>query len=349
MGEWALHRRVMAGEELWTLPLRGLLRVCSGCYGLGVALRNRRYDRLTAAAVGVPVVSVGNITTGGTGKTPLVIEIARRLQQRDRKVGVLSRGYKATPGRSGDELDLVSRRLPEVVCIADPNRASAAQRVITAHQVTAIVLDDGFQHRRLGRDLDVVAVDATCPFGFGHLLPRGLLRESPSSLRRASLIVVTRADQVEDDALAALHARLAEIAPQVPRVSCRHRATGLVELNGAPSSVVLDQESRVFCFSAIGNPEAFETTVRRMGGRVSGHQRYPDHHRYGPDDMSKLNEAITRCGADLVLTTEKDAVKLAPLQITWPVPVLAVRVDIDFLDRGDTIVADALDQVLERS
>jgi tetraacyldisaccharide 4'-kinase len=346
MADSALHRRLMAGDDVWTLPLRGVLWACSGLYGVAVARRNRRYDRGDSIAkVDAPVISVGNITTGGTGKTPLVIDIGRRLQQLGRKVGVLSRGYKAGPDQAGDELQLVARRLPEAVCVADPDRTAAAKRAIAEQRVDAIVLDDGFQHRRLHRDLDVVAIDATRPFGFGHLLPRGLLREPLRSLRRAGLIVVTRADQVDADTLRALHARLGEIAPQVPRLSCRHEPSGLVELGGEPSEVTIEPGCGVFCFSAIGNPDAFEATVRQMGAQICGYVRLPDHHRYQSDDLARIAQEAKRGGAALVLTTEKDAVKVANLAFDWPLPALAVRVEVTFLDDGDTI----LQRILERT
>ncbi|MCP4251551.1 MAG: tetraacyldisaccharide 4'-kinase [bacterium] len=347
MGEPVLYRRVMAGRDVWSLPLRAVLRACSACYGLGVRLRNRRYDRAGAVGrVGVPVVSVGNVTTGGTGKTPLVIELARLLEQRGRRVAVLSRGYKADGDRPADELLLVSRRLPGLVCVGDPDRLGAARRVIDGHGVDAIVLDDAFQHRRVGRDLDVVVVDATCPFGYGHVLPRGLLREPLTGLRRADLIVVTRADLIEADALAALHDRLAELAPQADRVNCRHKPTGLFELDGRPADPPADLTGAVLCFSAIGNADGFEETVHRAGGDVRTHLRWPDHHRYDRADLNRLSTEAHRCNVKLLVTTEKDAVKLAELSYDWPVRVLALRIEIDFLDDGGTIVERALDRVL---
>ena len=347
MGEPALYRRVISGQDAWSLPLRGLLRLFSGCYGWAVALRNRRFDRgINRTSVEVPVISVGNLTTGGTGKTPLVIEVARRLERHGRKVGVISRGYRAPQDQPADELIMVSRRLPGVVCLSDPDRVRAARRAIDQHAVDAIVLDDAFQHRRLARDLDIVTIDATCPFGYGYLLPRGLLREPPASLRRADLIVISRADQLDEQGLKALHARLADIAPQVRRVNSRHRLKGLTELDGRAAEPAADPASPVFCFSAIGNPAAFEDTVRRMGAHVRGGLRWPDHHHYARADLVRVVGQAKRCEADLLLTTEKDAVKLAAIPFDWPCRVLAVRIDVDFLDDGDTILASALDQLV---
>lgn len=347
MAERAFHRRVMAGEDAWSLPLRGVLRVLSTAYGAVIAVRNRRYDRgRDVVSVEVPVLSVGNLTTGGTGKTPLVIDLVRRLQGRGRRVAVLSRGYLAAPGQQADELLLVSLRAPGAVCIADPDRARAAARAVREHDIDAIVLDDAFQHRRLARDLDVVAVDATRPFGYGHLLPRGMLREPVTSLRRAHLIVITRCDQVSSAAQAAVRARLAGVAPQVPVVACRHRPAGLVQLDGHPADGLRDRGRPAFCFSAIGNPEAFERTAGEMNAELRGHLRLPDHHQYGTRDLIRIADAARDAGAELVLTTEKDAVKVSRLPFDWPLPALAVRIEIDFLEQGDTIVSSAVERAL---
>jgi tetraacyldisaccharide 4'-kinase len=312
-----------------------------------MAWRNWRYDQgVSVATVGVPVISVGNITTGGTGKTPLVVDIAQRAQARGRTVAVLSRGYKARKGELADELVYISRRLPGVVCIQDPDRTAAAGRAVKQHRADAIVLDDAFQHRRLGRDLDVVAVDATCPFGFGYLLPRGMLREPPGALGRADLIVITRADQVEPAALDELQVRLEEAAPGVSRVACRHKPVGLLRLDGgAPEPAELEGR-RVVCASGIGSPGAFEGTVRQMGADVGGHLVFADHHRYRAEDVARIMAEAKRCDADLVVITEKDAVKLAGLPADGPCPVAVLRVDIDFMEDGATILASALDSVL---
>jgi tetraacyldisaccharide 4'-kinase len=347
MGETGLYRRVISGRDAWSLPLRAVLRLASGCYGAAVARRNRSYDRgIGCVSVEVPVISVGNVTAGGTGKTPLVIKVAHLLEQRGRRVAVLSRGYKASPGRPADELVLISRRLPGTACLGDPDRAGAARRVIDRQGIDAIVLDDAFQHRRLARDLDIVTVDATCPFGYGHLLPRGLLREPPAALGRAGLIVVTRADQVPDRELHTLHNRLAELAPQVRWADARHRPTGLIELDGSRADPDPDLAAGAFCFSAIGNPAAFEHTVRALGADLRGRLRWPDHHCYAPADLHRLARQARSCGAKLLVTTEKDAVKLAALPFDWPGRVVALRIDVDFLDDGVTILAAALDQIL---
>ena len=349
MSEDVWHRRVMAGEGAWTLPLRGVLWACSAGYGAAIALRNRRYDRgMGVTTVGVPVISVGNITVGGTGKTPLVIELAQRLQSAGHKVAVVSRGYKADAGGQADELLLVARRVPDAVCVAQPDRVAAARRVIREHGVSAIVLDDAFQHRRIGRDLDIVTIDATCPFGFGHLLPRGLLREPLRSLRRADLLIVTRADQVADDALLALHEQLDSLAPGVPRVSCHHLSAGYVDVDGQPAELPGGGDCRAVCFSAIGNPGAFERTVCGTGVEVVDRVRWPDHHRYTAADLARVSDVASAARADVLITTEKDAVKLRQLSVDQACQVLALRIDIDFVADGDTIVAAGIERALRK-
>jgi tetraacyldisaccharide 4'-kinase len=342
------HRVIAANARPWSLPFRAVLRAASALYRVGVSARNRRYDHDPAASVRlpVPVISVGNITTGGTGKTPLVIEIARRLSEQHRTPAVLSRGYKATGDQEADELRLVRRRLPDIVCVADPDRFRGARAAIDRHGADVIVLDDGFQHRALARDVDIVLIDATCPFGYGHLLPRGLLREPIEELRRASLLVISRADQVDDASLELIEASLERYAPVVPRVRSRHRPAGLVALDGSNLTGSPDRVGPVFCFAAIANPAAFRRTVESTGIRVAGVQWWPDHHPYRERDVVRVHQLARRAGASALVTTEKDAVKLSDLAVSWTTPVYAQRIEIDFLDDGDTILTSFINQAL---
>jgi len=332
-----------ASSSVW---LRGALRAASVFYGAAVRLRNRAYDRgWRRVSVGVPVISVGNITVGGTGKTPLVIDLAGRLLRQGRKVGVLARGYRAAGDSLGDELALVARRLPQVVCLRDPDRVRGARTLVDRHGVEVIVLDDGFQHRRLARDMDLVLIDATCPFGGGYLLPRGRLREPLSSLRRASSIVLTRVDQVSPEALAALRRRLEELLPHWSPFETVHAPAGFVELDGsaarAPSA-----GTAVVCVSAVGNPDAFERTVRQLGLNVRAVLRWPDHHRYGPEDVARIEQEAQVRGADIVVTTEKDAVKLAESS-RCGVRVVALRVDVLYRGDDEGLMEFVMEQVLE--
>ncbi len=345
-----IYRDIISGQAgQWALPLRALLRLVSIPYGWIIALRNRRFDhRAACKRVTVPVISVGNLTVGGTGKTPLVIELVQRLIRRGRRPAIVARGYKSSPGQPNDEERLIRTHCPQAVYVADPDRVRGARRAIAQHGADVIVLDDGFQHRRLARDLDIVVIDATCPFGFDALLPRGLLREPPSALRRAGLIVVSRCELADADSLAQLDQRLAAAAPGVPRVRCQHRVTGVVRPDGSP----LDRAptgARVVLFAAIGNPAAFRATVQSLGAVVVAERWWPDHHHYNERDAALLATAGRFPPHDLLLTTEKDAVKLNHLPREAAARIGVVRISIDFAADGGTIIDRRLEECLRHA
>lgn len=346
----SLYHRVIAGNAgMAAATVRGALRGASVLYGAVVSLRNRRYDRSTSAVtrLPVPVISIGNITTGGTGKTPLVMEVVRRLCDRGLRPAVISRGYKAQAGGTGDELLLLRRRLGDIPCLAAPDRLAGGRLALQRYGANVIVLDDAFQHRRIARDLDVVVIDATCPFGHGRLLPGGLLREPLRELRRASLLVVSRADQVSAEQLSAIESTLQTHAPTVPRIRSAHRPAKLVRIDGTETRLEPEDIGRSYCFAAIGNPASFRKIVAGMGIEIADVRWWPDHHAYRPRDATALQNAAHGCGATVLLTTEKDAVKLATLPVPWSVPVYAVRIEVDFLADGGTILASALDRTLD--
>ena len=214
--------------------LRALLACGELPYGLAVRLRNRRYDRDSSAVthVGVPVVSVGNLTVGGTGKTPMVKWIARQLREQDRRVAILSRGYRAEEGAKNDEALELEESLPDVPHLQNKDRVAAARTAIEELDSQVLLLDDGFQHRRLGRDLDIVLIDATAPFGYGHLLPRGALREPISSLKRADVVCLTRADSVRSEARDVIRQRVSRVAPAALWCEAAHRPDRLINCVG---------------------------------------------------------------------------------------------------------------------
>lgn len=325
--------------------LRGPLRAASWLYGIGVGIRNARYDRDPGRVVSVrvPVISVGNLTAGGTGKTPLVIDLIERLAGMGYKPVVVSRGYRADELGRSDELLLVSRHCPNVPCIAEPDRVAGANRAMSEHRADVVVLDDAFQHRRIGRDLDVVTIDATVPFGYGFLLPRGLLREPVTNLRRAGLVVITRADQVLPDELVVLTDRLRQLAPAASIVASRHRVEGLSGLDGSAQDS-RDVDQPLCLVSAIARPAAFERSATDFGLKLAGHARYRDHHAFTAADLAQACAFAKHAGAAAVLVTEKDAVKIAAIDFNWPLPVRVLRIAIDFLDDGAIIV----DQMVKR-
>jgi tetraacyldisaccharide 4'-kinase len=279
---------------------------------LAVRLRNAAYRRgwLRSERMPVPVVSVGNLTAGGTGKTPCVEYVARFYRNLDRRVAILSRGYGGAGGRN-DEALVLEENLPDVPHLQGTDRVALARTAIEELESEVLILDDGFQHRRLARDLDLVLVDATAPWGHGHLLPRGLLREPPSSLRRASVVVLTRCDQVPAEQREPLRQAIGRIASDVPVVETTHRPVELSNSDGecAPLDILHEAPAAAFC--GIGNPEAFRRSLLDLGARLGDFRVYADHHAYSRADVEELRRWAGGLPAGaVVVTTQKDLVKL---------------------------------------
>lgn len=344
---------ILSGEERSGAAacLRATAALLEPPYRLGVAVRNAMFDRGLRRVVRLPrpVISVGNLTTGGTGKTPMVIELARRLQTKKTRVAILIRGYKGSSSGGSDEVAVLAEALgPEVPVEADADRAAGAQRVLDRRpEVDVFLLDDGFQHRQIARDLNIVLIDATAPFGFGHLLPRGLLREPPGNLRRADALIVTRADQVAPQELVNLDQTLARLAGRPPLAHAAHVWEGFCDQHGQRHPAEALQREKVLAVSGIGNPQAFAATLARSVGQVVEHRVFPDHHAFNQaQEISQwISQAVRERGATAVVTTEKDWVKwrvqlaAAPL----PIPIYRPMLKIRFLDG-----AAALDALLHR-
>ena len=231
-------RELVSGRQrsVWATLLRGGLRLAEVPYTWAVRRRNRRYDRNAALThrVGVPVLSVGNLTLGGTGKTPLVQWIAQWFADRAIPVVVVSRGYGARAGSLNDEARELAAKLPGAPHVQNPDRVAAAQEAIRQFPCRAIILDDAFQHRRIGRDLDVVLLDALEPFGFGHVFPRGTLREPLEGLKRADLVVLSRADMIDAHERAEIRRQVEQIAPTAAWLETRHAPQTLLSAGGKP-------------------------------------------------------------------------------------------------------------------
>ncbi len=342
------YEAVISGERrgIAAFCARGLLAGLSVAYAPIIGLRNAWYNLGWGVwRLPVPVISVGNITVGGTGKTPMAAWLCRHLADRGGRPAVVARGYKAKKGKRPDELAMLERHCREAGFVAYRDRVAGAFLAAEKLGARTIILDDGFQHRRLARDLDIVLIDATRPFGYERLIPRGLLRESLRSLCRADLLVITRANQVEPAELASLRDALGRLAPGKPILGAVHRPGGFHKLDGRPVPTP-DTGRRVFLFAGIARPAAFQQTVRRLGFAPVGSRWYSDHYDYRPADVPSLVTAAREARADLLLTTEKDAVKLAALRTDWPMRVLALHVEIEFLDDGATIMAAAVDRVV---
>lgn len=330
------------GPVAWAA--RALLRPAGAAYGVVLRARNWYYDRLAFPHwLDAPVISVGNLTVGGTGKTPMVIHLCRMLRQRGRKPAVLARGYKASREGLADELLLISVRVPDAVAVANPNRALAGQFAIQEHGAKAIILDDGFQHRRVGRDLDIVLIDATLPFGYSHVLPRGLLREPLRGLARAELVIITRADRADAAALREIEATIRRYNADAPILHAEHGPTGLFDFDGRRQE---PPSGRVGAVAGIARPDAFAATLAGIGLTPAATWWFDDHYAYTPADLTALVEWARRERLDALVVTEKDAVKLAAIEFDWPLPVVVLRIDIRLHGDGDKILADLIDRVL---
>ncbi len=274
-------------------------------YGAGLVLRNAFAPASKRA--GVPVLCVGNLTVGGTGKTPAVAWVVETLTRAGRKPAVLMRGYGA------DEDRLLERLLPGVPVVVDADRVAGAAKAV-AGGAKVLVMDDGFQHRRLHRDLDLVLLDATDPFGGGHLLPWGRLREPREALARAGAVLITRADQAAPEALSVLRSEIARLAPKALVAEAAHAPVDAEGLQGL----------RVFAVCGIGNPGAFRKTLEDSGATVTGMRAFPDHHAYSPQDVETVNAAASGLP---VVTTQKDWVKLEAIPAAAGWKVLKIRLE----------------------
>lgn len=304
--------RVISGEArgIGANAWRGALRVAEVGFAAVVTLRNALYDRgvLSAADLGRPAISVGNITAGGTGKTPVVQWLARNLQAAGRRPAVLLRGYTRGGGMS-DEAALLEESLPGVRVVADADRQRGAAAALVADgAIDCFLLDDGMQHRRARRQGELVLINARAPFGIGHLHPRGLLREPLASLRRATAVLITHASEVSAGEVDALQQRLREHT-EAPIFHCDHRHAGLVSEAGAEALERLEQE-RFLAFAGIGNPASLERALEGYGDRYAGFVSFADHHAYTADDLQRLESECLARGASVLVTTEKDWVKL---------------------------------------
>lgn len=304
-----------------------------------------RYGVFRTHDLGVPVISVGNITVGGTGKTPLVAWFAETLAQQGKKVCVLTRGYGrenssarvvvskgseilADAKTGGDEpLMLAESLINKAAVISDKDRVSAGLWAKENLGSEVFILDDGFQHLRLKRTFDVVAVDATNPFGGGHLLPVGRLRESLSSLQRADCIIITKTNLGED--IDELRAKLLSHSKGRPVFFSRFRVSGARTLNNDSFVELKTLPESCSAFCGLGNPKAFFRQIKRADLMLVDKQSFADHHFYTQEDIEKIEVEAKKEGARCLITTAKDAVKLRELKFTLPCYSLEIEVEID--------------------
>jgi tetraacyldisaccharide 4'-kinase len=320
-----------------------------------------RHRLMRAQELGCPVVSIGNLTVGGTGKTPVAEMLARELQKRGRRVAILSRGYKSVPRpfvqrlrnrlfkhldlfpprivsdgksvlldsrRAGDEPHMLAKNLPGVCVLVDKDRVKSGLHALRHFDSDLLLLDDGLQYQRLRHRIDVVLIDRQAPFGNEHLLPRGTLREPPANLRRASYIIVTKCGPESDTKL-------------LERLRRLNRTAAIIECNHAPrhwediktgEKFPLDhlRGRHVGAMSGIARPESFEEGVRELGAIVEITKAFADHHRFTKKEILRFLEWCDRRSLDALVTTEKDAVRFPDID-NPPVPMLFLRVEIEIL------------------
>lgn len=335
----------------------------SHLYNLAIKMRRAMYRRgvLASHDLGVPVISVGNITVGGTGKTPLVAYVARVLGENDRKVCVLTRGYKRKePNKrvvvsdgdcvlsdalhSGDEPYELAQNLQGIsAVIADKNRAAAGEWAKEEFGIDAFVLDDGFQHLKVRRTLDLVTIDATNPFGNGRLLPSGILREPMTALSRAHAVILTRTDLAEN--IENLKNQLKEIAPNIPVFTSCTKTGKVVPLSKLFSSNAQPSDlngKNILAFCALGNPDGFFGQLKNEGLDIAATEKFPDHHAYTQADVTKLENAARDVKADVLLTTVKDAVKLKGIEFSMPCFVVVSKLVFDDEARLRQFILSAL-------
>ena len=333
------------------------LQTGAAAYGAAVAMRNAAYDRGWVVPVRLPcrVVSVGNLTVGGTGKTACVELIAGKLAALGRRIAILSRGYGgrrgeywlrwegerlATHGVDGargadlaDEPQWLARRLPGVPILIGRRRDRTGRLACGQLGADTVILDDGFQHRRLARDCEIVLVHARMPFAGWAMLPRGPMREPLTSLRRAHVLIITKADETLET-VAALSERLRAFNRDAVVATAAHSPATLTNaLTGERHPTTRLEGARVGLLSSIGDPAGFESTVRRLHASIAWHRQLPDHHRYRPEDWRAVAEATPGSRPEAIVTTEKDWVRLeaaarsgsAPAAPLW---VLGVRMQL---------------------
>jgi tetraacyldisaccharide 4'-kinase len=338
--------------------LHALSFIFAGCVKLRMWLYKNRI--LQDEHLGCMVIVVGNLTMGGTGKTPVVERLARSLQARGRKVAILSRGYKSrsepllhkawrslvhkdpAPPKivsdgvrvlldsveAGDEPFMLARNLPGVCVVVDKDRVKAGQYAVKHFGVDTLILDDGFQYYRLKNHLQLLLVDKTNPFGNGCLIPRGILREPVENLRRASYVFLTKSDGVPDKEL---EARIAAIRPGMELIECTHAPRYLQDVFGQERlPLAYLRGRRVACLSAIAVPDSFEGFVRGNDAMIVSRARFLDHHRFDQEELDEVFDDALAAGAQMLITTEKDAVRIEP-GVKAPIPMYYLRVEIEII------------------
>lgn len=329
---------------------RGIVYIRNYCYNVGIFNQKK---------LPCTVISVGNIVVGGTGKTPAVAAIAKLLQNKGLQVAILLKGYKRSNNKeilfvsdgenhlssqedSGDEADMLARMLPNIPVVVGNKRYLTGQAALKRFNTDVLILDDGFQHRQLARDLDIITIDATQPYGTDALLPTGSLREPKSAIQRADFILLTRTDTINSQ-IQNLKKDLNRLAPNTPILESVHKPTSLYPISNKDrhSSIPLQDLSgkRLLAVCGIGNPNAFVATLEKYHPEIVESFAFPDHHVYTKSDIQKIKHQMQQHNTEWIITTQKDEQKLTALTTELPIFVLAIELVIT--DR-EAILKEAL-------
>jgi tetraacyldisaccharide 4'-kinase len=346
------YYKLVSGQKkgLTAVLLRTILVVAATIYALIIRLRNLLYDKdiLKAQRIKIPVISIGNITLGGTGKTPLVVWLCNLLQQRNLSCAVLTRGYKTHTTRHitsnensdaiTDEPALLYENCHNVEIIVDPDRVAGAAKAISKFGSKILIMDDGFQHRRLVRDLDIVTIDATRPFGYEKIFPAGLLREPITSLRRAGAVVITRCDQISENELDKIKQRLRSVNPNILVAQAIHAAVNIKSRDNTETSIEQLKGVRIYGFCGIGNPNAFFNTIETLEAVIVGSKIFNDHYKYTPASLEDIYSQARIAEADLILTTQKDWTKIKHLEpVKKDIRLAYLAIEIKFIADQDKL------------
>lgn len=361
--------RLVHGEEhgIGATVLLGVLHVLSQVYGAAVAFRLFLYRHGLLEQYRLPcrVISLGNITVGGTGKTPTAQKLAATIRDMGFKVAILNRGYRSswkgevgvvsdgkhiymTAEEAGDEAYLLAKNLPGVPVIIGKNRGLTGKYASEHFHVDVVILDDGYQHWQLARDFDIVLIDALNIFGNSYLLPRGTLREPLRNLDRADAVLLTKVDQSSEEAMETIRTTLACYNAKALVVESVHNPQGFTEVENWYKDATADvlppetvRGKKVMAFSGIGNPSSFEQTVSDQGALLIRAVRYPDHHDYAMSEMQKLMQQAADVGAEALITTEKDAVKIPSefIHSHRPLPVYVLAIEVKIVDGHRDLMA----------
>lgn len=340
-------------QGLMASGCRAGLSLLEPLYAGAMSLRNQLFDGGWRAStrVPVPVISVGNLTAGGTGKTPTVAWVVRTLQSFGATPAIISRGYGGQGG-TNDEKRVLDQLLPGVPHQLNPDRVAAARELTSATSPTrpsVLVLDDAFQHRRIARDFDLVLVDCLNPWGFGHQFPRGLLREPPRSLHRASGVLLTRTDQVDKECRQQIEAAIRRWT-SAPLISSTFQPTRLINALGEVRSLEQLRLQRAAVFCGIGNPLGFRRTLTSCGVATPDDRFrvYSDHYAYQPTDCEAIGQWAKSQQAECLVTTHKDLVKI-PSSHLGGIPLWAIEIELRFEDRAIELqLAEQLRSVITR-